>query len=393
MIRRWLRWLLIGLAFWLAVGLADSLWYYLMHASRGAPPPWASVLRMNIPYWILAAFLTPPVVMVARHAPFDRTRRARTILSHLFGIICFTLIHVVAFQLYTMQTGKGGLPPGIGLLVLIPKMVASSFDRELMLYIIIAGSVYGFDYYERFRERSRATVRLELEQARLRASLSEAKLEALQMQLQPHFLFNALHAISTLVMKGETRTANQMLAHLSDLLRMTLDRSSGHTVPLTEELDLLDAYLRIQKARFGERLRIETEIDPRSLTVQVPPMILQPLVENAIHHGIGASPEAGGIWISTRVRNDRLILTVQNDGVALTHSDARREGVGLSNIRARLEQLYPRLHAFVLEPRAPRGTRAEISLPCEVPGAHSAGEEDATIASAQDGSGPNVDRR
>jgi hypothetical protein len=391
--RRWVRLTLIALAIWLAVGIVDCLWYYGMLAAKGAPPPWVDVLRLNIPYWVLAALLTPPVVWITRHAPFERGRRRRAIGAHLVAVVAFTILHVSVFQALAIRW-KGPAPGIAKFLGLIPKFVAATFDKELLLYLVIAGAVLVLDYYERYRERARAAAALEIERARLQASLSEAKLEALQMQLQPHFLFNALHAISTLILRGDSRAANQMLSHLSQFLRMTLDSSSAPVVPLATELEFLDAYLRIQEARFGDRLRIITEIEPRALAAGVPQLILQPLVENAIRHGIGADPGAGTIRVRASVRDRVLTLVVEDDGAGLPDDAPPREGTGIANIRARLVQLHPDAHTLTLRPGAAGGTRAEITLPFReaerrpsaVPG------EEASGMLADDGSDSHADR-
>jgi signal transduction histidine kinase len=360
-LRRWGSLTLIALAVWLAVGVVDCLWYFAMLATKGASPRWGEVLRLNLPYWVLAAALTPGVVWVTRRAPFERGRRRRAIGIHLVAVVLFTLVHVSVFQAIV---GRGKMPPGlVEFLGLVPKLVAATFDKELLLYLVIAGGVVVFDTYERYRERARAAAALELERVQLRASLSEAKLEALQTQLQPHFLFNALHAISTLILRGDARAANQMLAHLSGFLRLTLDRSSSPVVPLVTELEFLEAYLRIQQVRFGDRLRVSTEIEPAALGAGVPQLVLQPLVENAIRHGIGADPGAGTIRVRAGLRDGGLVLAVEDDGVGLPDGGPRREGTGLANVRARLAQLYPEAHAFTLGPREGGGTRAEIRLP------------------------------
>lgn len=391
--RRWLRLTLIAFGVWLAVGLLDCLWYYLMLSAKGAPPRWGDILSLNIPYWLLAGALTPPVVAITRHAPFEPGRRLRAIGTHVVAVIIFTLVHVSIFQAITIKW-KSTPPSFLDFMTIVPKLVAATFDKELLVYLVIAGSVYIYDYYGRYRERARAAARLELEQARLRASLSEAKLEALQMQLQPHFLFNALHAISTLVLKGDSRGATQMISHLSSFLRMTLEGSSAPVVPLAAELEFLKAYLRIQKARFGDRLQIVTEIDERALAGEVPQLILQPLVENAIHHGIGADTGTETIRIRAQAHDDLLTLEVRDDGAGLASGKPRHEGVGLRNIRARLAQLYPSVHTFVLEPCAPRGTRAEITVPYRHAAAQfPAGQaEEAPFAVAEDGSDSNADR-
>jgi two-component system LytT family sensor kinase len=291
---RWSVIILLGFAIWLVVGMVDCAWYYIMISAKGLPPSWKDTLRLNIPYWLLAGALTPFAVWVARHAPFEKGRRWRTVGIHIAAVIPFAIIHIAVFQAIIINWK--GSPPGLWkFLSLIPKLVATTFDKELLLYLVIVGTVYITDYYTRYRERARVAAALELERVQLRASLSEAKLEALQMQLQPHFLFNALHAISTLILKGDSRAANQMLSHLSHFLRMTLDSSNTPLVPLAVELEFLEAYLRIQKERFGDRLHVITDIDERALTAAVPNLVLQPRGSGRGNdHGAGATER----WIA-----------------------------------------------------------------------------------------------
>jgi LytS/YehU family sensor histidine kinase len=232
-----------------------------------------------------------------------------------------------------------------------------------LVYVGVLGAVLAWDYYQRYGERERAAAALELEQARLRASLSEARLEALQVQLQPHFLFNSLHAISTLILKGETRGANEMLSHLSRFLRMTLDRAESPTLPLALELESLDAYLRIQRERFGDRLQVEMAIEDQALSAAVPNLVFQPLVENCLRHGIDSQAGAGRLMLRARVVGGRLVLEVEDDGRGLPEGEAAPEGIGLSNIRERLEQLYPRSHEFTLCRRPEGGATARIVIP------------------------------
>ncbi len=360
-----LRVFLGALVIWLLVCLADSVWYYFTALTKGPPPPWSWILAANVPYWIFAAFLTPGVVWVARVAGFRRGQRWRDLLIHLVALIAFAIVHVALYLLVRgLQQGK---PINTEFLTFgVRKYLSSTLDKEILLYLVIIGAVYAYDYYQRYRERARVAADLELERAQLKASLSEAQLEALKMQMQPHFLFNALHAISTLIMRGDAKGANQMLLHLSHFLRMTLDTSDAPLVPLAIELEFLDAYLRIQKVRFGDRLRVDVQIAHEVRAAAVPNLILQPLVENAIRHGIAADPGSGTVTITARRESDRLSLTVQDTGPGLPPEGSESEGVGLRNTRARLRQLYPDAHEFSLRDAPAGGTLATLTIPFRV---------------------------
>jgi two-component sensor histidine kinase len=351
-----------SLAVWLAVCLVDSTWFYFTALSKGAAMPYGEVLRINTPYWLVAAVLTVPVIWLTRRFPFSHGRQARAAVVHALAVVPFAVFHVFASRGLRMLSD--GFPIPLPKLMLFGrKTLSTTFDKEILLYVVIVGAVSAFDYYRQYRDKERAAAALELEQARLEACLSEARLDALKAQLQPHFLFNALHAISTLILRGDAEAANQMLQHLSDFLRMALDSGDAAVVPLSQELELLEAYLRIQRARFGDRLRVDMEIDAGARSAMVPSLILQPLVENAIRHGIGSDPGQGVIAVRARRAGDRLELQVEDDGEGLREDVRRTEGVGLANIRARLEHLYPGSHAFGLGRADSGGTLAKIVIP------------------------------
>ena len=364
----WMTGLLVAagaMAVWLLVGALDTSWYVLLTTQEGKGPSWAEVFHWNLPYWISTGVLTIPILWLARRMPFTRGRRLRALAVHLPSMFLFAVLHIVSFRILRHSSSLDPFSWADLRMVLV-KFGAGVLDKEIFLYVSIAGAVYALEYYRRFRERERAAAALEVEQARLTASLSEARLGALQMQLQPHFLFNALHAISTLIMRGDAQAAHEMLLQLSRFLRMTLDRRGAPEVPLALELEFLDAYLRIQRARFGDRLQIEMDIRPEALRAAVPHLVLQPLVENSIRHGIGADPGRGRVTVRGAVSDGRLRLEVEDDGIGLRGDRVRPEGVGLANIRARLQVLYPEQHRFQLE-EAPRGgTRAVLTIPYRV---------------------------
>jgi sensor histidine kinase YesM len=356
---------LFGLGFWLIVCLVDSTWYYFVALGKGPTPPWSQIVLWNLPYWLVVVVLTPAVVWLSRSAGFASGRRWRAIGIHAVGVLLFAIIHMSAYRmLRNIIAEKPAIPPHF--LLEIRKAISSVLDKEILLYLVIVIAVSAIDYYRRFREKERAAAALELEQARLKASLSEAQLDALKMQIQPHFLFNSLHAISTLILRGDAAAANQMLLHLSRFLRMTLDNTGSQEVPLAVELEFLEAYLRIQRVRFGDRLQIEMDIEEAALKASVPNLVLQPLAENAIRHGIGSDAASGTIAIRARVAGDSLSIQVQDDGTGLQGNSAPAEGVGLRNIRARLAQLYPGAHSFTLHEPPSGGTVATLTFPYRI---------------------------
>ena len=227
-----------------------------------------------------------------------------------------------------------------------------------MLYGIVLLVHYALKYYARYQEgRVRAS--------QLETRLAQAQLQALKMQLQPHFLFNTLHSISTLVQE-DPAAAEAMIARLSELLRLSLENNGVQQVPLSKELEFIESYLGIEQIRFEDRMQVRYDIDPETLDAQVPNLILQPLVENAIHHGIGGG--SGRIEIRSRHAEGKLILQVLDNGPGLGDPNASVQpgkGLGLANTRARLETLYGKAHDFVVRGASNGGVEAAILIPFE----------------------------
>jgi signal transduction histidine kinase len=252
-------------------------------------------------------------------------------------------------------------------------MVRLAWLDDLIVYFAVLAAGFARDYFRRLQARHAEAVRLQAdaarfqaEAARLEAQLADARLTALRAQLDPHFLFNTLNAVSSLV-GSDPRGVRRMIARLSALLRHTLEESSEPEVPLERELGVLAQYVEIMEIRFEGRLHVETAVDPGALDALVPPLILQPLVENAIQHGVGRLPSAcaGRVAVSARRDGDVVVLTVRDNGPALDDASAlaRAGGVGLRNTRARLAQLYGPDHTCALAPAPGGGVVAEVTLP------------------------------
>jgi LytS/YehU family sensor histidine kinase len=234
-----------------------------------------------------------------------------------------------------------------------------SSSVNALYYALLLGIAHAVLYYGRYRERERTA-------ERLAAGLTEARLQALKMQLQPHFLFNTLNAISALV-PAEAQPARRMIARLGDLLRIALEHEETQEVTLREELAFLEPYLEIEQARLQDRLTVTMEIAPETLDARVPHLLLQPLVENAVRHGIAPRIEPGSVKISATRAADRrfLHLEVRDDGPGVERDNQarNRKPVGLANVQSRLEQLYGGEHQFALENHPAGGTVVRITLP------------------------------
>ncbi len=235
--------------------------------------------------------------------------------------------------------------------------------NHFILYWGVLAAGFARDYFLRFRARERETARLQAETAQLQTQLAEARLSALNAQLNPHFLFNTLHAISSLV-ERDPRGVRRMIARLSELLRYTLDGGAEHEVALAQEIAFLERYLEIMQIRFQGQLEIDVQIGESARDALVPNLILQPLVENAVKHGVDKVSGTGKIRIMARRASDRLVLSVSDNGPG-PQKIARLDeaGVGLANIRQRLEQLYGSAQSLTLAEAPSGGTVAQIVMP------------------------------
>jgi LytS/YehU family sensor histidine kinase len=242
--------------------------------------------------------------------------------------------------------------------VVVTKLFTNHIHLDIVTYWGVLAGGYAINFYRRLRERELVTSQLE-------TRLVRAELEALKGQLHPHFLFNTLNAISVLIRKQDSEGALRTLVGLSELLRITLDNAGHQTVKLEQELDFLDRYLDIQRVRFSDRLAVSKHIDESALDAHVPNLILQPLVENAVRHGIAARASGGTVDLIVERIGDRLRLEVRDDGAGLPEGFRMKtaSGVGLSNGRSRLEQMYPDDSSFEVARLPGGGTRATIEMP------------------------------
>lgn len=230
-------------------------------------------------------------------------------------------------------------------------------------YILLcwSGLYFGIKYYQQLQDQTEQTLKAT-------SAAHQAQLKMLRYQLNPHFLFNTLNAISTLILDGANETANKAVSRLSDFLRYTLDNDPMSRVTLGSELGALDLYLEIEKVRFGDRLIVEKTIEAKALSALVPSLILQPLIENAIKYAITPSEEGGTLRISARVQRDTLVLQLSDTGPGFGNGNGNQKssGVGLKNTRERLQQLFGDRQAFTLAPNEPTGLTVTINIPYEV---------------------------
>jgi two-component sensor histidine kinase len=315
---------------------------------------WGAVGREVVEYG-LWALLTPVLFRFVEAFPVERSTATRAIPLYV-GVAFATSIGIDITE-DVVAAGIGSPYPPVGLLQQIQEFW---FMDELVTYFIVLVVGFARTYYLQKQERQEEAERLEERAESLEAQLTEARLEALRMQLNPHFLFNTLHAVSTLVDR-DPEGVRRMIARLSELLRHVLDEDAPQEVPLSQELDFLDDYLEIQSIRFQGDLDTEIDVPTELHDAQVPNLILQPLVENAIKHGASQVRGIGRIEVRGRRTQDRLTLTVEDNGPGMP--DAQEDGFGLRNVRARLQELYGENQSLRLESDAEEGTRATLELP------------------------------
>jgi two-component sensor histidine kinase len=331
--------------------------FYFVSTFTDKQDAFGLLLVLNLGYWYSWAVLAPAVLWLTRRFPFDRRSWKLAIPVHLAGVVVGTSAHVVMACVQRMATYWWIGQSMDTWLHEMQEMLFLNFDWEMMTYWTIAGVGTAMKYMHEARAK-------ELNAAQLETRLVEARLHTLQRQMQPHFLFNTLNTISAL-MHRDVDAADAMIARLSDLLRMSLERVGVQEVALKEELDFLSKYLEIEQTRFRDRLTVVFDVQAEALDALVPNLLLQPLVENAIKHGIGPRPTPGRITVRARRSGAMLELDVQDNGVGLSAArltDFNR-GVGLSNTRSRLDHLYGSLHRFEFRQPAEGGLLVCIAIP------------------------------
>src|SRR5215475_8930611 len=346
--RRWIRWILI-FGLWTLLGALSAVRVAVSYGYSGAAMSWRRAMVIALADWYAWALLAPAIAWLARRFAIERRSWLLSLLTHLPASLFFSVLKIV-IESKLLQWFDPAPAPYYSL----------QFSSTIFTYYAILGAIYAFDYYGKYRAH-------ELKASQLQAQLAQAQLQALRMQLHPHFLFNTLHAISSL-MRRDVEAAERMIARLSDLLRLTLENVGAQETSLRQELEFLESYLEIEKTRFRDRLQVKMDIEPETLDARVPNLILQPLVENAVRHGVAPHAAPGLIEISARLKENKLELQVRDNGAGLP--DARsaqiKEGVGLTNTRARLEQLYGADYLFELSNRDKGGLVASLTIPFRV---------------------------
>ncbi len=346
MLRLWLVWAVVATAFATQLQLIEL-------ALHGGRSEWWRPFLIQIlchQFWFL---LTPLVLRLGRAFPLERADWQGSLVAHAAASLAVAAAYLLACQSFVLHWLRPPLERPTTLAAEYLYTVVSGYPVAVATYWAIVGIQQGVRAFRERRER-------ELQVAQAQTRLAEARLLALTMQLQPHFLFNTLNAISALIHEDKD-AADRMLARLGDLLRMTLEGGGQPDVPLEQELELLRGYLAIEEVRFADRLVVSLDFAPEALLARVPSLLLQPLVENAIRHGIARRSAPGRLDLRGSVDEAWLRLTVRNDGPPLASPLA--EGIGLRNTRARLEELYGSEHRLAIENDPEGGVRTVLQLP------------------------------
>jgi two-component system, LytTR family, sensor kinase len=357
----WQRRLLV-FAIWTILAVSNTVMIYLTHLHVGRPASWWFAISSSfLDFYTWAAF-SPLVLILVRRFPIDRKRWLSNVAVHLpasalFSLVTFA-ITIPLFWIVGGVTAESRLVyPTLSLFFAKQIFDPYNLHHGILVYWVIIVVASALRYYDELRGS-------EIRASRLEAQMAQAQLQALKMQLQPHFLFNTLNTVSML-MREDVEAANKVLVRLSELFRLTLDSVGKHEVPLALELEFLETYLEIEQTRFQDRLIVRIDVDPATLQAQVPNLLLQPLVENAIRHGVAPRATAGIVEVRATRKDGNLELQVRDNGPGLSNFTvpARSGGIGLANTRARLERLYRGNYDLDLANAAGGGLQVTVTIP------------------------------
>jgi len=352
--KRWAAWI-AAILLWSALGVV----FALPGLSSGN---WRRTLLASLAQWWSWGLVTPLIFWIDAQLPFKESQLLRRVIAHSPVSVIVTILY--SYVVMSMGALFGLQAWRVTAITHFSAMLLQGLLWSWLVYWVIFGVHQTFRYYQHYRAS-------ELRVARMERSFSEARLNALRMQLDPHFLFNALNTISAQV-ERDPRLARTMIEHLGDLLRLSLDARDRQEIPLAEELAFLDHYVAIQKIRFADRLRIEIQVNPEVKYALVPCLIVQPLVENAIRHGISRRDSGGTVTVTAERGAYHVEIRVADDGVGLPPGWTPESslGTGLSVTRERILGLHPDGNSrFVVRPRHGGGAEVEISLPLRFAGA------------------------
>lgn len=345
--------MLLTVVGWVLCAAVFATQSHFAGAVRGQPVPWGGAFGAWLVWASAWALLTLPILRLATRVPFERRGLWRVIAVHVPGSVAAAMFNLAFYAAVAPLVGAPGV--GADWSATYSRLLVTTFLPNLAVYWALVGAVQFLRLRQAINERERRHLRLE-------AQLAEAQLLALKSQLQPHFLFNTLNSIAVLI-GDDPAAARHMLQLLCGLLRKVLDNDGSREVTLREELDFIASYLEIEQIRFADRLSYHVAAGPDVMQARVPSLILQPLVENAIRHGVARRARPGRIVISARADGGMLRLAVTDNGVGLGHHV--KWGIGLSNTRARLRQMFGDRHAFDIGDNPGGGAAVTLAIPLQ----------------------------
>ncbi len=339
----------VTLAFWTFLAALFTPQTYIANIRANPSFTWVQAFVPTLALFYVWAALTPLVLWLGQRFPFERRRWLRNLCVLFLMSLVVSFLHMFILRYVNLYLVDWAMPQRYNLPVPIVALLVGLGATNVLVYWMILAVSQALTFFRKYQERD--------------FRLAQAQLQVLRMQLHPHFFFNTLNAISELVYR-DAEAADRTITRLSELLRLTLD-SGGQEVTLRDELEFLEKYIELEQMLFQERLEVGMAIDPGALDALVPNMILQPLVENAIRHGIAPRSRGGRVDISARARDGVLQLRVRDDGLGVP-KDWRieeQDGIGLANTRARLAYLYPDKHRFELEATEGGGLTVSLEIP------------------------------
>lgn len=351
---------------WLTFGLAQCLQSYILATASNRPWTLVGAMTRGMPWWLSWFALTPIIAVVARRNDFTAGRFWRSLGAHIVACLTLCCVHLaVVGSIFWFTSGRDA-GVATSLANQVQRFFGNFFLESVVTYAGAAGVLVAIDFARAVRDKEVSRARLEKQAVALEASLARARLDALRMELNPHFLFNTLTAISGLVGQDRKGEAREVIGRLGELLRRALDGGQEPFSSVERELELLQDYLYIQRLRFDDRLSIQLAIDDSARDCLVPSMLLLQLVENAIRHGIEPLEGHGTVTIQIDRVAASVRIAIRDSGAGFTfrdHQELVREGIGISNTRARLEHVYGDRAALLLQNAAQGGAEAIVVVP------------------------------
>ncbi|MEO8573399.1 MAG: histidine kinase [Pyrinomonadaceae bacterium] len=358
--RKYVKWLTIW-AVWTLFALFFASQFALQNQLSERPVPFWQILSWQLVSGYIWFGISPIILFLSRRFPFDEGKWKTSLPVHVISCVAIAFIQLLMDSFVLTRLGYPPNRQFPSFFAAYKFFVLVNLHLSILIYMGVVGISSAYRYYQKYREQ-------ELQASQLEARLAQSRLQVLKMQLHPHFLFNTLNAISELIYK-DPESADRMLTDLSDLLRLSFENLEVQEIPLKQELEFLEKYLEIEQMRFQDRLMVEMNIAPDTLDASVPNMILQPLVENAIKHGIAPRSSGGRIDINAVRSNGHLEISVRDDGLGVPFGDFENlhDGVGLTNTRRRLRHLYGDSHSFDLEKLETGGLGVNLVIPFKQP--------------------------